>query len=314
MKIVILGTSEFDIFCSNAIIDSGSQVVAMISIPQKARPNNSADISLYAKQHDIPYHELEDINSLESLDLLRNYAPDYILGSWPKIIKVDVLNVPKNFCIGTHPTNLPFNRGRHPLHWIITLGISETKLSFFRMDEGIDAGDILLQVPFAISADNTIKDLNDKINHAAYEGTRKLCQNFHSQPSYPGVKQNHKLANYWRKKTPHDITLDLRMPANLIIRIVRSFTLPYPCANLIFRTHTLKIKKAKVVKTALQAEELKRIEPGKIINAEENRIIVKVDNELIELVCLAQIPDELLSAKYIHPPSMYINKHNIRFD
>ena len=83
MKIVILGTSEFDIFCSNAIIDSGSQVVAMISIPQKAPPNNSADISLYAKQNDIPYYELEDINSLESLNLLRNYAPDYILVSWP---------------------------------------------------------------------------------------------------------------------------------------------------------------------------------------------------------------------------------------
>jgi len=314
MKIVILGTSEFDIFCSNAIIDSGSQVVAMIFIPQKARPNNSADISLYAKQHDIPYHELEDINSLESLDLLRNYAPDYILGSWPKIIKVDVLNVPKNFCIGTHPTNLPFNRGRHPLHWIISLGIPETKLSFFKMDEGIDTGDILLQVPFTISPDDTINDINDKMNHAAYEGTRKLCQKFQLYPSYQGDKQNHKIANYWRKRTPHDITLDLRMPADLIIRIVRSFTLPYPCANLIFRQHTIKIKKAKVVKTALQAEELKRIEPGKIINAEDNTIIIKVDNEIIELVCLAQIPDELLSAKYIYPPSMYINKHNIRFD
>ena len=45
-----------------------------------------------------------------------------------------------------------------------------------------------------------------------------------------------------------------------------------------------------------------------------NRIIVKVDNEIIELVCLNQIPDELSLAKYIHPPSIYINKHNIRFD
>ena len=150
MKIVILGTSELDIFCSNAIIDSGSQVVAMISIPQKARPNNSADISLYAKQHDIPYHELEDINSLESLDLLRNYAPDYIIASWPKIIKQDVINITKYHIVGTHPTNLPFNRGRHPLHWLIASGIQETKLSFFRMDEGIDTGNILLQIPCTI--------------------------------------------------------------------------------------------------------------------------------------------------------------------
>ena len=99
MKFVILGASEFNIYCSNAIIESGNQVVAMISIPQFDRPNNSANISRYTKQHNIPYHEFEDINSLESLNLLRNYAPDYILNSWPKIIKGDVLNVTKYFCI-----------------------------------------------------------------------------------------------------------------------------------------------------------------------------------------------------------------------
>ena len=174
--------------------------------------------------------------------------------------------------------------------------------------------DMLLQVPFTIASNNTINDLNDKMNQTAYEGTIKLCKKLQFHPSYKGKKQKHQLANYWRKKTAHDITLDLRMPADLIIRIVRSFTLPYPCANLIFREHLIKIEKAKVLKTALQKEELKRIEPGKIINAENNTINIKVDDEIIELVCIDPIPDELLSVKYIHPPSMYINKHNIKFD
>jgi len=314
MKFMILGTSEFDIFCSNAIIESGNQVVAIISMPQNARPNNSPDISLYAKKHNIPYHEFEDINSIDSLKLLRNYAPDYIISSWPKIIKQDVINITKYHIVGTHPSNLPFNRGRHPLHWLIVSGIQETKLSFFRMDEGIDTGNILLQIPFTISTDDTINDANDKMNLAAYRGTRELCKKFQLDPSYQGEKQNHKLANYWRKRTPHDVTLDLRMPADLIIKIVRSFTLPYPCANLIFRQHTIKIKKAKVLKTDLQTEELNRIEPGKIISAEDNTINIKVDDEIIELVCIDPIPNELLSVKYIHPPSMYINKYNIRFD
>ena len=102
--------------------------------------------------------------------------------------------------------------------------------------------------------------------------------------------------------------------ADLIIRIVRSFTHPYPCANLIWKKHTIKIEKAKVVNTTLKAKELKRIEPGKIISAEDNTINIKVDDEIIKLVSIAPIPDDLLSVKYIHPPSMYINKHNIRFD
>ena len=44
------------------------------------------------------------------------------------------------------------------------------------MDKGIDRGDILLQVPFTISSDDTINDLNDKMNQAAYEGTINLCK------------------------------------------------------------------------------------------------------------------------------------------
>ena len=314
MKFVIIGTSEFTISCSRGLLDSAHDLCMMFTLSPGLLPDNSADISGFCIQNKIPYREVEDINSEYSVSELQSTKPDYIISSWPKIIRTTVLNIPKYFCIGTHPTNLPYNRGRHPLHWIIALDIQETKLSFFKMDEGVDTGDLLLQVPFTVVTDNTINDVNDKMNHAAYEGTKKLCQKFQSHTSYQGEKQNHELANYWRKRTPHDITLDLRMPANLIIRIVRSFTLPYPCANLIFRTHTLKIKKAKVVKTALQAEELKRIEPGRIIGVEDNTINIKVDDEIIELVCSDQIPEELLSVNYIHPPSLYINKYNINFD
>ena len=215
-----MGTSNLNIVCSNAVIESGNQVVALISMSEKVRPNNSVDISLYAKQHDIPYHELDDNNSIKSIDLLRNYTPNYIFVSWSKIIKVYILNVPNNFCIGTHPSNLPFNWGRHHLYWIIALGIPETKLSFFKMNKGIHTGDVLLQVPFKFSSDDNINNLNDKMNHSAYEGTKKLWIFFQSHTPYKGEKQNHKLANYWGKSTPHDITLHLRMPADLIIKIV----------------------------------------------------------------------------------------------
>ena len=228
-----------------------------------------------------------------------------------KIIGKEVLDVPNNFCIGTHPTALPFNRGRHPLHWIIDLDIPETKLSFFKLDEGIDNGDMILQYPFQIADDDTIADVNSKMNSAAYEGTKILCQKFISEPNCSGEKQKHELTNYWRMRTPHDVTIDLRMPADLIMKIVRSFTLPFPCANLIFEKNTIKIERAKLVETEMRSSVLQRIEPGRIINIEGNKIIVKTDDELIELVCADQIPKGLVAANYIHPPSKYIQKHYI---
>ena len=40
MKFVVLGTSEFSILASNAIIESGNKVLAMISMPENVIPPN----------------------------------------------------------------------------------------------------------------------------------------------------------------------------------------------------------------------------------------------------------------------------------
>ena len=313
-KFVILGTSQFNIYCANAILDSGHQVSAMFSMPKSSVPDNSANIEQYAIQKNISYYEFLDINSLNSIEILRQLEPDYIFSSWPKIIGKEVLDVPSNFCIGTHPTALPFNRGRHPLHWIIDLDIPETKLSFFKLDEGIDNGDMILQYPFQIAGDDTIEDVNSKMNSAAYDGTKILCQKFILEPNCSGEKQKHELANYWRMRTPHDVTLDLRMPADLIMKIVRSFTLPYPCANLIFDKYVIKIKEVTLMKTEKFGEDLQRIEPGRIISFDSSKITVKTGDKIIELLSIDPIPKEMTTAKYIHPPSKYIMQHDIKFD
>ena len=58
-------------------------------------------------------------------------------------------------------------------------------------------------------------------------------------------------------------------------------------------------------------EQLQRIEPGKIISIDNNKAIkVKADDGIISLECLEKLPDELLIATYIHPPSNYFADYN----
>ena len=311
IKFVVLSTSQFGINIANAILDSGHEISAIISMPKSSLPNNSTNIKQYATQKNISFHEFLDINSPNSIKILRQIDPDYIFVSWPKIIGKEVLDIPKNFCIGTHPTALPFNRGRHPLHWIIDLGIHETKLSFFELDEGFDTGNILLQYPVQVGNEDTIVNINSMVNLAAYEGTKLLCNKLISEYGSSKLKQNHEMANYWRMRTPHDVTIDLRMPAFSIIKLVRSFTLPYPCANLIFNKYIIKIKKVKIVKTERPPEDIQRLEPGRIISVEYSKIIVKAGDNIIELFSINPMPKEIKIAKYIHPPSKYIMQYDI---
>ena len=187
MRFVVLGTSEFTISCTRGLLDMGGKICALISMPKSLLPNNSADIAGFAKEKGIPYYEMNDINSSENIHILENFSSDYIFSSWPKIIRKEVLNVPKCYCIGTHPTELPFNRGRHPLHWIIAQGITKSKLSFFKIDEGIDSGNILLQIPYEISPEDLIVDLNTTVNESAYRGVKILYKKLLDVPLYNGI-------------------------------------------------------------------------------------------------------------------------------
>jgi len=200
----------------------------MVSMPEEFLPDNSADLSSYADSVGAAYVEFSDINSAESIAALESYEPDFLLVSWPRILKPEILAVPRYFCIGTHPTALPQNRGRHPLHWTLVLGIRETQLSFFRLDEAVDTGDILLQVPLPVFQSDSIQDLVERSDETGYEGTRQLHNMLVNDPDFSGVTQLSGTANTWRKRTPHDVTLDPRMSAEAIVRTVRSFAPPYP--------------------------------------------------------------------------------------
>jgi methionyl-tRNA formyltransferase len=320
MSIIILGTTAFSIKAAEGFITNGRHISAMISMPEDIRPNNSVDIKGFAAKHHIPYVEITDINSKESLKVLKGFKPDYLFIAWPRMLKHEVINLPKYCCIGTHPTDLPYNRGRHPLHWLISQGISFTKLSFFCLDEGVDTGDLLLQHRMEINDQDTIADLDDKVNEAVKQSIKDLevvLKKFENaflkdnciQISNFCKRQDHGLANSWRKKTPFDVTLDLRLPCQYLIRIVRSFSSPYPCAKLLFENSIIDIIEATNANVELAVPE-EYIEPGKIIETSKNTIVVKAGDGLICLVCAEDIPDSLKKKKYVHPPLKYLTAIN----
>lgn len=311
MNILLLGNQEFILSCARAVKDSGWEIAALVSMPEAARPNNSVDCSSFAQENCIPYHEIEDVNSVEGLRIIQSYRPDYLLVSWPKLLKSEILAAAKFGVVGTHSTELPFNRGRHGLHWLIAMGISRSALTFFQMDIGIDTGNILLQIPIVIDKDDHVQDLMRKVNEAGYEGSRLLCQRLADNPELKGIPQDNGLSNSWRKRSPYDVTIDLRMSADQISRIVRSFSPPYPCANLIFENYVMKVSSVSIAKimAGMDKAVLERIEPGKVLAVSEGLVQVKVDDAIIDLFIKTPIPMKLFKTKYIHPPLKYLSQN-----
>lgn len=60
---------------------------------------------------------------------------------WPKILK-KLVKVPDLNILNTHPSYLPYNRGKHPYYWALMDG-TPFGATIHRVDAGIDTGSIL---------------------------------------------------------------------------------------------------------------------------------------------------------------------------
>ena len=305
MKIIGIGTSKFLAAALTGFKEVGWEISGIISLKEKLLPDNSYNLKEFSSTHKCSYYETSNINSLSTVQYISRLKPDLIFSCWPRIITNNQLL--KNFrIIGTHPTSLPINRGRHPVQWMITQGIKESKLSFFLIGSGIDTGNIILQLPFKISKNADINNINSILNKLAERGSRKIALDIIKRNRIHSRKQNNNNANYWRKKDRHDVLIDFRMREREISSIIRSFTLPYPCSFFIYNDNIIRVKECRVIKNL--SLKVKNIEPGKIIKINKRSIIVKCQDAAIKLIVIEDL-SKIKFGKYIFPPTKYIVRY-----
>jgi methionyl-tRNA formyltransferase len=67
-----------------------------------------------------------------------------VLAWWPKIVKSPLLEFPRHGFVNTHPSLLPYNRGKHYNFWAL-VEQAPFGVTLHRVDAGVDTGDIIAQ-------------------------------------------------------------------------------------------------------------------------------------------------------------------------
>lgn len=283
MKILFVGSVLFSKYALEKLIDTREEIVGIICKESSKFNNDFYDLGKIAEVNNIPYLYTKNINSYETERWIKekNPAVIYCFG-WSQIIKPNILNIPKLGIIGYHPSELPKNRGRHPLIWALFLGLRETASTFFFMNSGADTGDILSQKKIIISPYDDASSLYKKVTNTALlqieEFTKELKENnFHRIP------QKTNTGNYWRKRDIEDGKIDWRMNSLAIYNLVRSLTKPYVGAHILIKEKEFKIWKVRIIE---QDNYHSNLEPGKIlsINYELNTFQVKTYDGIIEVL------------------------------
>ena len=181
---------------------------------------------------------MNHINDADVAEVVKKYDIDwlFIIG-WSQIASVNFLKVPRKGVIGAHPTLLPTGRGRAAVPWAILKGLDKTGVTFFKMDEGVDTGEILDRFEIPLRSDETATTLYNKVNEAHIELIQEIWPKL-IEDMIIGVKQDESLASYWEGRTPEDGELNHSMTLIEVDRLVRAATRPYPGAFIMLDSST----------------------------------------------------------------------------
>jgi len=149
MRIIFFGTPDFAIPSLNALIESGEDVVYVVTQPDRAKGRghrlSQPAVKEFALSMGIPVMQPAGIKSPDFYERLLKLKPDVIVVvAYGKIVPLSVLQLPPSGCINVHASLLPKYRGAAPIQWAIIKGETKTGITTMMMDEGLDTGDILL--------------------------------------------------------------------------------------------------------------------------------------------------------------------------
>jgi len=200
------------------LIDAKVELVGVIFSPKniqriswKHRINNIMHTASFKEPRDIlrknniPYSFIDKHNSIESQLILKTSDADILLLYGTKIIRSDVLAIPKIGCLNAHSSLLPKYRGGKSEFWM--LYNDETQyagVTIHWVNPGLDDGDIFLQQPIQVVDNDTVESLRKKSVPLAAKLFVEAIKNI-EQGNIIRIPQDESQATKFKWQTPEEI-------------------------------------------------------------------------------------------------------------
>ena len=278
MRVLFVGTVLFSKHILEEIIKSKVKIVGVIGGRKFGFNSDYFDLVKYSRKKKIDTTYSNNINSLKTFLWAKKRKPDIIFCiGWSNLLKKNFLSLAPNGVIGYHPSELPQNRGRHPIIWSLALGLKKIGSCFFFMNTQADSGRIISKKTLKIKKNFDSNSVYKKLIKLGKKQIREILFKLKNNKikSFP---QKSSAGNFWRKRSEMDGKIDWRMNAENINNLVKALAKPYPGAHFL-----LNKKKIVVWKSQVMNFKTKNIEPGKVIKSGKN-LIIKCGDKALKLI------------------------------
>ncbi|MCX8112110.1 MAG: methionyl-tRNA formyltransferase [Bacteroidia bacterium] len=247
MRIVFFGNGDFGVPALRRLVASPHQVVAVITNPDKPAGRGYVPQPTPIKQEalslGLPVWEVESPKEPSLPDRLRPLGGHAFVVVAYKILPKAIWEMPPFGALNIHPSLLPAYRGPAPIPWTIMAGEKETGLTIFRIREGIDTGEIILQRAYPLpdtwdsgELARFLSEIGAELLIEALEGLALGTLKPYPQPEVPH-------APYAPKLTSENTRIQWDKPAKVVYNFIRALS-PEPRAWTLLQGKRLQILKA----------------------------------------------------------------------
>lgn len=265
-----MGTPEFAVASLDKLVQSGCNIVGVITAPDKPAGRGmqlqQSAVKKYAVEKELNILQPEKLKSPEFLDELRALNADVQAVVAFRMLPEVVWNMPPMGTINVHGSLLPQYRGAAPINWAVINGEEYTGVTTFKLQQEIDTGDILLSDKLKIEENDTAGTIHDKLKEKGADllltTIKGLAEDTLKEIPQSGLSGELRHAPKLFSETGN---IDWSKLVNEVYNLIRGLS-PYPAAYTKLNGKTLKIYSAE--KVAEQPSEV----PGEYKTDEKNFI------------------------------------------
>ena len=254
------------------------EVVGVITQPDKRRKRRSAKegsaVANVAEKHKLTIlkpHRLDE----DFKESIKNIEFDVIIVSaYGKILPNWLLDKALIIPVNIHYSLLPKYRGASPIQSSILNGDKETGITFMKMSQNMDEGDIIEKFPILIHDSWNKTDLENALSDKSVEKIIEVLNNIYNN-NYSLEKQDHDKATYCYKVQKQDSIIDFNNSSFSILNKFRALN-EWPGLSFMHKEISIKIHNLHVEPCDLN------FTPGEIISFNKDGIKVKtIDSSIV---------------------------------
>jgi len=268
MRIALVGQATFGADVLHGLLQQGQEVAGVFCPPD--RGGKTDPLKEAAVNAGLPVFQPARMKDQEAYTQMVSLGADLgVLAFVTDIVPPKVFNTPRLGSICYHPSILPRYRGASAINWAVINGETETGLTIFWVDQGIDTGDILLQKKVEIGPNETTGEVYFNKLYPLGVAACLEAVDLIAQGKAPRLPQDHSKATYDPPCDEKVAGLEWTKTGRQVFNFIRGCD-PQPGATTAFKGEKVKLYNARFL------EETQAAAPGEILQVGDQGLKVAV--------------------------------------